>query len=177
MDTAVQAPLSERINIRLVVFLGVILLLIGYPAYLFIDTKLSHGVWEGKDELGAIKKVELKAISTFEMPQTNATDAMIPAEWRALDGQRVLLEGEMVMNQSVGGDSDFDLCYSIAKCCFTGAPKIQHFIKATMPAGKRAPYISGIVQVKGKLHVGVQRNGPAILSVYRIDVESIRPKS
>ena len=177
MDTAVQAPISERINLRLIAFLAIVLLLIGYPAYLFLDTKFNHGIWNVQDERGALKKVDLKTISEFEMSQTNATDAMIPTEWRALDGQRVMLEGEMVMNQAVGGSSDFDLCYSIAKCCFAGPPKIQHFVKSKMPEGKQAPFISGLVQVKGKLHVGIERDGPNVLSVYRLDVESVKPRS
>jgi hypothetical protein len=177
MDTALQAPIAERINFRLIAFLLILALPIGFVGYYFVGTLLTGGVWERQDEQGAYKEVDLRAMSTFEMPPLGATDAMIPPKWRALDGQRVLLKGEMVPGGlSIGGDSDFDLCYSIAKCCFSGAPKIQHFVKSRMPPGRQIRRMDGIVEVKGILRVGIERNGPDILSVYRMDVESIRQR-
>src|SRR5207249_8010328 len=63
MDTAVKVPLSERINLRMIVFIGVIGFLVGYPIYVLIDAQVSGGV---KNAANGYKLVDLKAMSTFE---------------------------------------------------------------------------------------------------------------
>lgn len=173
--TTTSVPLRERINWRIVLFAGVVLLLVGYPLYFVLDSMLFHGVHEAKDELGSYKVVQLKELSGFEMNQLTATDADIPPHWRQLDGQRVALTGEMYLANSAGRQNSFDLVYSIAKCCVTPSPKIQHFIKSTVMPGRRVSYHPGLVEVKGTLHVGIEREGEQILSVYRLDVENVRP--
>src|SRR5436189_1795471 len=96
--TAAKRPLSERINLRMVIFFAVILIPIGYVVYLFADTWITHGIWDAKDErYGSYKRVDLKAISMYELNQIAATDADIPAEYRALDGKRVMLVGEQYL--------------------------------------------------------------------------------
>ena len=44
MDQAVKVPLSERINFRLVAFIAVIALLVGYPVYVMVDQQVSGAV-------------------------------------------------------------------------------------------------------------------------------------
>jgi hypothetical protein len=92
-----------------------------------------------------------------------------------------MLRGEIPSGRSMAGDpSDFDLVYSIQKCCFTGSPKIQHFIKCKVAPGHErdvtSPLPAGIVRVVGNLHAEVTRNETgAIASVYRVDVERVDP--
>lgn len=125
---------------------------------------------------GTYKEVDLKAMSNFEMDQVYATDADIPKQYRDLDGQRVLMIGEMWAPYSVDGRlGGFDLCYSIAKCCFSGPPKIQHFVKASVPNGKQAGYYEGPVKVMGTLRVGVEQQDGRVASIYRLEVESVTP--
>ena len=77
--TAAKVPLSERINLRMLIFFAVILIPIGYVVYLFADTWRTHGIWDAKDErFGSYKKVDLKAMSMFQLNQMAATDADIP---------------------------------------------------------------------------------------------------
>jgi hypothetical protein len=174
MDTAAKIPMPQRINPRMLIFTGVLLLLIGYPVYLFVDQKLHGGMWDVSDERGRYKMVDLKTLSGFEMDQLRGVNDDIPREFRALDGQRVMLVGEMWSGRSAGGaQRDFDLVYSIAKCCFSGPPKVQHFIRSKAIPGKKLEFLSGMVKVIGKLHVGVENEGGTILSVYRMDVESV----
>ncbi len=174
---AAKAPLSERINLRLVIFFAVILIPIGYVVYLFADTWITHGIWEGRDaRFGSYKKVDLKAMSLFQMNQISATDSDIPSEYRALDGKRVMLEGEQYLgSRSRGPQLEFDLVYSITKCCFNGPPQIQHFVKCRALPDKNIDYYAGLVKVVGTLHVGVQIENGRVASVYRMDVESVEP--
>jgi hypothetical protein len=110
------------------------------------------------------------------MNQIAATDADIPAEYRALDGKRVMLVGEQyVTSRSRGAQLEFDLVYSIAKCCFNGPPQIQHFVKCKPMAGKNIETYMGLVKAVGILHVGVQIENGRVASVYRLDVESVEP--
>src|SRR6266446_1070382 len=172
--TASKRPLSDRINLRMVIFFGLILIPIGYMVYLFADTWIRHGIWNASDErYGIYKKVDLKAMSLFQMNQISATDADIPPEYRALDGKRVMLVGEQYLSRSLRGpDLEFDLVYSITKCCFNGPPQIQHFVKCKALPGKNLDTYAGLVKVVGMLHVGVQLENGRVASVYRMDVES-----
>lgn len=175
--SSAKRPLSERINLRMVIFFAVILIPIGYMVYLFADTWRSHGIWDQKDaRYGSYKKVDLKAMSLFSLNQIQATDADIPAEYRALDGKRVMLVGEQYLRgTSRGQQLEFDLVYSIAKCCFNGPPQIQHFVKCKAMPGKDIDTYVGLVKTVGILHVGVQIENGRVSSVYRMDVESVEP--
>jgi hypothetical protein len=181
MSTAtngIQLPWTQRVNWRLWLVLAVAALLVGYPVYQFLEVAVTGGVRESTDAKGDLLQVDLKAMSLFDMHQQRAVDQDIPAKWRALDGKRVALVGEMyVGTQAAGKQSDFDLCYSIAKCCFSGPPQVQHFVKCSVVKGVKAEAYSDQVTVKGTMHVGVERDPETdtILSVYRLDVESVRP--
>lgn len=166
----------QRINPRFLVILGIVLLAIGMPLYIYIDTIAHGGVWSEKDERGDYKKVDVKAISEFEMDQVTGTDADIPARYRALDGQRVLLQGEMYLLGTEGPRlTEFNLCYSYKRCCGIGPAKMQHFVIARMTGDKAADYTMSQIKVMGKMHVRVEKKDGRIASVYRLDVESINP--
>src|SRR5687768_14568220 len=115
-----KPPLSERINVRMIVFAAVMLLLIGYPTYYYLDIALTGGV---KDLGNGYKQVDLRAMSTFPFDQNNGTLDDVPEQWRALDDQKVVLYGEMYNDMSAGDRlATFELVYSIAKCCLSGPP-------------------------------------------------------
>jgi len=176
MEAVVKPPLTERINFRLLFFSLAVLLVIGYPVYIYLEDKLTGGI---RDIGDGVKQVNLKAMSSFVFDQTNGTVADIPEQWRQLDGQRVLLQGEMVPpNLSArGGAGKFQLVYSVQQCCFTGVPQIQHFIQCTVPDGDEVPYYDYQVKVLGKLTVKVTRDPETgkINGVYHVDVERIEP--
>ena len=87
-----------------------------------------------------------------------------------------MLVGEQYLSRSMRGpDLEFDLVYSITKCCFNGPPQIQHFVKCKSLPNKKIDYYSGLVKVVGTLHVGVQSENGRVSSVYRMDVESVEP--
>jgi hypothetical protein len=167
--TAVKMPMS-RINFRVVILLAVVLLPVGYVLWQFLQPDVIH--------YRSYDKIDLYWLSNFEMDQRAATDADIPAERRVYDGKRVLLQGEMYQPDAFQGPvKNFELVYSITKCCMVGIPKKQHLIKAQVMDGKLAnAYPSQAVEVLGTLHAGIVRNKETdeILSVYRLEVESVR---
>src|SRR5438067_13238224 len=86
-----KPPLSERINFRAIIFAGVVLLLIGWPVYTYISETITHGI----HDRGGYKEVDLKQMGFFEMDPSNASLKDVPPQFRALDGQKVLLKGEV----------------------------------------------------------------------------------
>lgn len=173
MDAAVKVPLSERINLRIIAFAAIFLVLIGTPVYWFVEEIVTGGIIDR----GEYKEVNLQAMSLFPFDQENGKLEDIPEKWRQLDGQKVLLRGEMWAPNSSSPDlRRFDLVYSISKCCNTSAPQVQHFVKSTVTGNRTVPYYSQQVEVLGTLHVGVKKNDAGgIESVYRLDVDSVKP--
>jgi hypothetical protein len=122
--------------------------------------------------------VNLKAMSTFTFDQVNGKLQDIPQKWRELDGQKVVLKGEMWEPLGTGQTVDnFVLVYSIAKCCVTTTPQVQHFVHSKVIPGKTVNYYQGTVEVRGVLHVNVKREEGQVSSVYQLDVESVSPYS
>src|SRR5262245_31682171 len=132
-DIAVKPSSSRRINYRIIIFAAVIALLVGYPMYIFLDSELTHGV---RDAGGGSTNVDLKQLSTFAFNQDDGRLEDIPQRWRDLNGKSVILIGEIAPTGFRSRNVDeFDLCYSVAKCCFSGPPQVQHFVESKMKAG------------------------------------------
>ncbi len=180
-EVAFQPPVFEppperwyqRINLRVLIFVGLIVAVIGVPFYMWVDEALSGGI----HNRGAYKEVDLKAMSTFDMDQMNATVNDIPKKWVDLDGKDVLMVGEM-WNPTVAGDQNlsyFQLVYSKTKCCFNGPPLAQHFVDGYV----KVPgvfYYDVPVKVRGKLHVYIRKDqGGVIKSIYHVDVTELDP--
>ena len=167
-------PLRERVPLRLILFIGVLCALIGYPLYVYIDSAVHGGI---KDVGGGYKEVDLKAMSLFSFNQETGTIDDIPQKWRDLDGQKVVVYGEMWQPYSSRSSNvdGFQLVYSIAKCCFNGPPQIQHFVQARVVPGKEVEYFNNMVRVKGTLHVRVTKDAGKVTGVYYLDVESVDP--
>jgi len=172
-NPSTRIRLSERINFRMLIFIGVVAVMVGYPIYVLIDSQLSGGI---KDIGNGYTQVDLKAMSLFTFDQTDGTINDVPEKWRALDGKPVVLYGEMWQPYSADNEvAGFDLCYSIAKCCFNGPPQVQHFVKSRVKKGKTVGYYDGRVKVVGNLHVNVTKDAGKVASVYQLDVDSVEP--
>jgi hypothetical protein len=130
---------------------------------------------------GDYYQVELQQMSGFEMSQDQGTVADVPERFRKLDGQKVLLEGEVAPGGFTAASkvTGFSICYSVAKCCVSSAPKVQHFVDCRVPPGKAVTnYMNASrVRVLGTLHVRVIRNEAGISSVFQMDVDRIEPVS
>src|SRR5438045_976390 len=154
MQAAVKAPLSERINFRMIVFALAVLAPVGWVVYTYVDAVVSGGI----HDRGSYIESDHKAFSLFPFDQVNGKITDVPPQWRALDGKRVQVVGEMWTPYSSAEYQDhFQVVYSKTKCCFSGPPQIQHFVEANVKDGK-VQYADGLVKVTGTLRVDVKHN-------------------
>ncbi|MGC4030523.1 MAG: hypothetical protein QM754_02075 [Tepidisphaeraceae bacterium] len=176
VDYTVRPPArkSSWLNARVIIFVLFFGAIFGIPAYMGLKEYFTQGVSQRAD--GSFE-VDLKAMSLFPLDQQNGRTEDVPERFRALDGKKVSLVGEMwAPNASSDRVGSFDLVYSIAKCCFSGPPQVQHFVKSTpTKAGTGMPFYSGLVRVTGTLTVDVQRDADKVSSVYRLSVDSVDP--
>ena len=179
MDIATQMPRRTNWGViaRVGLVVALVLALVGYAAKVTYESVIQKGVVNAGDHFD----VELKAMSNFEMDQANGTVADVPEPYRKLDGKKVALVGEVAPIGNTAGDkvSSFTLCYSVARCCFGGPPKPQHFVACKVPGGNQVTnYVNGpTVKVYGTLHVNVIHDAGAVTSVYQMDVERVEPVS
>lgn len=165
-------PITKRVNPRMIVFGLILIGLLGLPLYIYLDSVLTGGIKVHSDRV----EVDLKAMSNFPFDQENGTVNDIPQQWRDLDGKRIEVSGEIWAPDSASADVDhFDLVYSIAKCCFSGPPQIQHFVKSRVKDNGTVPYYNGLVRVVGVLKVNVKKDPQTnkIGQVYEMEVESV----
>jgi hypothetical protein len=172
-QTATKPASRFSINPRLIAFAAVMLLVVGYPLYIYIESEITHGVKQRGD---GYTEVDLKAMSLFEFDQTAGKLSDVPQRWRELNGKKIIVRGEIAPTAfSAREANQFDLVYSVAKCCFQGRPQVQHFVKSTVVNSDQAPYYQGLVEVSGTLHVNVENDGQQVTSVYQIDVDKVKP--
>ena len=167
-----QAANRPRINTRMAVLFGIVALAVGWVVYTVVHEAVTGGMVKTAQGV----QVDLKAMSNFQMDQDNATLEDIPKRWRDLDGQRVILVGQMWSPLEAGGKlRHFMLCYSIAKCCFQGPRQAQHFVSSmVLPDAKlRLRGDEEFVRVTGKLHVRVLKEAGHVTSIYQVDVERV----
>lgn len=160
------------INLRIIVFVLVIGGVFASMGYLWWSVAGTHGITQQGDAF----QVDLKSMSTFPFDQSHGTIDDVPQRYRELDGKQVILIGEMwAPDASSDRLRNFDLVYSIAKCCFSGPPQIQHFVKSTATA-EPVPYYNGLVRVTGKLKVQITKDPDGkITGVYHVAVDRVEP--
>jgi hypothetical protein len=175
----VRAPrqINWGMYARVGVIVGLVLFFVGFAL-----KETFNLIWRGGVvDRGQYFEVDLKSMSNFEMDQRIGTLADIPDHYRKLDGKKVLLQGELApADFALGRGSNFLLCYSVAKCCFGGPPKVQHFVSCKVAKDtKRLPdwMWNGQIKVFGTLHVQVKKEGGLITSIYQLDVENVEPIS
>ena len=165
-------PLSERINFRLVGFLGAVGLLFLWALWTILDPRIA--VKEGD-----YYAVDLKGMGNFPMDAKRDGEEVIPKDVRDLNGKKVKFEGEMFApNSAAPTVKEFQLVYSIVECCMGGPPKVQERVFAKVPENVTAYNFSGRqVTVVGTLHVKVEKiNGEAV-SVFTMDVDEVTERT
>ena len=171
-------PLSRRylrhakITPQMLLFAGTIVCVLSYPLYVYVESIRHQGI----KPMGDVYEVDLMAMTRFDIDQVDADTEDIPQRWRELDGKRVKLKGEMLSPYATGGRlSGFDLVYSIVGCHFSGPPKVQNYVRVTVPPNAEVNFRPGFVHVIGTLEVGVEKAKGRIKSVFRLKVEDLRP--
>lgn len=170
----IESRPKRKLNLRMLAFVGIFAVLLGVPVYLYLDALLTGGI----KQRGDVYEVNLKAMSSFVFDQQFGVTADVPEKWRALDGKKVVLVGEVTPDgfSARGLDRYFQLVYSVTACCFSGPPQIQHFVQCTVPPHVNINYAGGATRVTGTLTVDVRRdeNG-TITGVYHVLVDSVEP--
>jgi|SRR5688572_12469756 len=174
-QTKTKRPVNWAMITRVGLVVGLVVFFVGFALY-----ETFNLVWRGGViDKGNYFEVDLKSMSNFEMDQRSGTLADVPERYRKLDGKKVLLQGEVApADFTLGRGSDFLLCYSVAKCCFGGPPKVQHFVSCRVSKdyqGKRLPewMWNGQIKVFGTMHVKMKKEGDLTTSIYQLDVERI----
>ncbi|HEY1686874.1 MAG TPA: hypothetical protein VGG19_19085 [Tepidisphaeraceae bacterium] len=171
VETSSSSSFLQKINFRIIIFAVVVLAIVGFPVYIYVDSVVSGGIHKH----GGYFEADLKAMSDFPFDQQNGTQDDVPAKWRQLDGKRVEVVGQIWAPEMASPAlSHFELCYSIAKCCFNGPPQIQHFVQARAAHGY-VYYSDGLVKVSGIMHVRVLHDGGKVTQVYSMDVDKAEP--
>ncbi len=166
-----KVPLSERINFRMIAVAAVVMFLIGYPVYMYVEAAMNGGV----KKVGDVAEVDLKALGNFPFDEVNGTLKDVPPRYRELDGKKVILQGYPYVTNYAGDEiPEFQFVYNIAKCCFGGPPKVQERVFAHAPKGGTVPNYSGsFATMEGTLHVRPQVDGGKIVSLYDLDIDKI----
>ncbi len=172
--TLSKPPVTSRVNVRLVVLMSVV----AVPFLYFLFIIVRQAVTGGVIDRGTYVEVDLKSLGYFPFDPAKDTLDNVPERWRQLDGKRVLLEGEMFTQDSASDRvRDFQLVYSIQKCCFGGPPKVQERVFVHVPDEAGVPNYTyrGLVRVLGKLRVNLKKDQGQASSLYEMDIESIEP--
>lgn len=163
----------QGVPLRLLVLAGLLLAPIAWMTYTYISLTVSQGI----EQVGEYKKVDLKAMGNFSFDDRGGTVEDVPEVYRALDGQKVLLIGQMYSDFTAAPTVDrFQLVYSIQNCCFNGPPLVQERVFAHVPEGRRVPVYGGLAAVYGTLHVRPIRESGRVVSLYDMDVERVEPQ-
>ena len=143
---------------------------LAWVVYTFATLSLGGGI----EQVGDFKRVDLKSMGNFPFDDVIGTEKDVPDIYHKLDGQKVLLIGQMYSDFAAASRVDrFQLVYSIQNCCFNGPPKVQERVFAHTPKGKTVPIADGLAKVYGTLHVRTQRENGKVVSLYDMDVERV----
>ena len=170
MSYGSRPPIGRRVNWRMIVILGVFGVLVGYPVFTYVKATMNGGI----EHTANGELVDLKAMGNFPFDEHNGSLADVPADFRKLDGKRVILEGFMYDPQNATDQTHaFQFVYNVSKCCFSGPPKVQERVYAVVPHG--AVEFRGqeaFVRLTGTMHVAIVKDSVSgtVSSVYTLDV-------
>lgn len=99
----------------------------------------------------------------------------IPDDVKKLSGSLVRVRGFMIPLDQRENITQFSLVPSLLSCCFGKPPQVHHSIIASAPKGKAVNYFADEITVEGMLHVEEKKDEGYIVSVFTIDVSSVRP--
>jgi hypothetical protein len=161
-------------NWRLVGFIAALCVPFAWVGYTIYSQTVTKGIYAHGDYIS----VDLKALGNFPFDKFTGTLNDVPKDFRALDGKRIELVGQMWSGNSAYEASDFQFVYNIGKCCFNGPPLVQERVFVHVRDHARVPLYSDQVRLLGTLHVRPKRDAEgAVISLYDLDFESVHPVS
>ncbi len=122
---------------------------------------------------GEVLELTIKDLGNFEYDQEHGGN--IPADVKALTGSKIRLRGFMIPMDQAENITQFALVPSLFACCFGQPPQIQHTIVVTCPKGKAVGYCPDEIIVEGALKVQEKKDDGYIVSIFDMDVSSVKP--
>jgi hypothetical protein len=126
-----------------------------------------------KPKDGEVLDLQIKDLGNFDYDADKGGN--IPKDVQALTGSTIKLHGFMIPIDQAENITQFALVPSLFACCFGQPPQIQHTIVCKAPAGKAVSYYPDELTVEGKLKVEEKKDDGFIISIFELDVSSVKP--
>ena len=97
----------------------------------------------------------------------------IPGFIKNLDGQYAQMAGFMMPLSQTREATDFVLVQFLFGCCYGQPPAVNHVVLVKMANGKKSQVYSVPICVRGRFHVGEVREDGYLVSLYRLEAESV----
>jgi hypothetical protein len=121
----------------------------------------------------AIYDTSIKELGNFEYDADKGGN--IPEDVKKLNGTKIRVRGFMIPLDQADNISHFSLVPSLFACCFGQPPQIQHQIVVHTPKGKAVGYFPDEIVCEGTLRVEEKKDDGYIVSVFEMDVSSVKP--
>jgi len=122
---------------------------------------------------GGVLEVQMKELGNFEYNSDKGGN--IPDDVKKLSGTKIRVRGFMIPLDQADNISHFSLVPSLFACCFGQPPQIQHQIIVHTPKGKAVSYFPDEIICEGTLKVDEKKEDGYIVSVFEMDVQSVKP--
>jgi hypothetical protein len=123
----------------------------------------------------SVYETTIKELGNFDYDQNEGGN--IPADVKALAGSKIRLKGFMIPMDQAESITTFALVPDLFACCFGQPPQIQHTLVAKTPQGKAVSYYPDEIVVEGTLRVEEKKEDGFLISVFEVDVSSVRPSA
>lgn len=122
---------------------------------------------------GEVYETTIQTLGNFEYDQEKGGN--IPADVKGLDGTKLRMRGFMIPMDQAENITQFALVPSLFACCFGQPPQIQHTIVVSCPKGKAVTYSPDEIVVEGMLKVKEKKDDGYVVSLFEMDVSSVKP--
>ena len=122
---------------------------------------------------GQVLPISMKELGNFEYDADKGGN--IPDDVKKLSGAKIRVQGFMIPLDQADNISHFSLVPSLFACCFGQPPQIQHQIVVHTPKGKAVGYYPDEIVCEGILKVEEKKDEGYIISVFEMDVTSVKP--
>ena len=122
---------------------------------------------------GEVLTIGIKELGNFDYDADKGGN--IPDDVKKLAGSKIRVTGFMIPLDQADNISNFSLVPSLFACCFGQPPQIQHQIVVHTPKGKSVSYYPDEIVCEGTLKVDEKKDDGYIVSVFEMDVQSVKP--
>ncbi|HSI32338.1 MAG TPA: DUF3299 domain-containing protein [Tepidisphaeraceae bacterium] len=122
---------------------------------------------------GQVLEIGMQELGNFDYNADKGGN--IPDDVKKLNGVKVRVKGFMIPLDQADNISHFSLVPSLFACCFGQPPQVQHQVVVHTPKGKAVSYYPDEIVCEGTLKVEEKKEDGYIVSVFEMDVSSVKP--